>query len=326
MAGLSTPAITGAFAEVLRSDRAELNARVAAVRQSAPALDPDTVTSVLRDLVAPVVEAAEAAVPGSARRVGIELFDVALELAVSGRTAGIVATVWTDLLPAAAAAVAVAPRRVVGALCNAVVTLDTARGARAEEWCGRMRALAGTGADPDVLLRGGQVAAWRCGMAGYRAGALALARTLDPPALAAVLDVDAAGLDALGADPWATAGGTRLAGPVRVGGFRGFGGPFVRPPFLEAGFDARTGAVVANDGDERWLVVADGFGWAVGRAGEGSGREHPAGGIAGRGTPVPDAVLAAGIDEPLSWCPVPGALAVTSALTHAVVFLPGVGP
>lgn len=330
------PAVTGVFAEVLRSDRQELNARFAAARHASPALDPDAFAVVLTELVAPVVDACEVAVPGSGRRVGLELYDVALELTASGRLLGAVRSAWLDLLPSVAVHVAAAPRGVAGGLLNAVVTLDQAPGARPAEWADRIRALAPRCPDGDVLLRAGQVAAWRSGMAGYRATALTLAAGLPADVLLAALGAGPEHLPALAADPWFDPAGPRPVAPVRVGAFRGFGGSFVRPPRLEPVADPTTGAVIATDGEERWLVLADAFGWTVVRAGPGAeagsgegagaGREGGAttGPPAGAGTAIPPGATA--VEEPTSWLAVPGALAVTSALTHAVLFLPGATP
>jgi hypothetical protein len=324
-----TGTLRGAFADLLRSDRAEFNARFATARSAAPALDPERFTQVLHDLVAPTVERCEATVPGSARRVGTELFDMALELAASGPLRPAVADAWRDLLPAAAPHLASAPRRMAGGLLNAAATLDAVPGARGGEWRARLRAALPLCPDGDTVLAAGQVAAWRAGMAGYRGTALEIARGLEAPVLAAVLGITGDDLARLAADPWLDPAAPGASPPVRVGAFRGLGGTFVRPPVLERALDPGTGAVVATDGEDRWLVVADAFGSVVVRAGAPSTVPADAGGTRGAArsdSDAPPAVAASGIEEPTSWVAVPGALAVTSALSHSVLFLPGVGP
>jgi hypothetical protein len=315
----------GAFAELLRSDRAEFNARFATARHTAPALDPDRFSQVLHDLVAPTVERCEAVVPGSARPVGTELFEIALELVASGPLRPAVEAAWRDLLPEAAPHLAREPRRVAGGLLNAAATLDGAPGARGAEWRDRVRAALPCCPDVDTVLAAGQVAAWRAGMAGYRRTALAVARRLDGAVVEAALGLPVDQLPRLIADPWfdPSAPGQRV--PVRVGGFRGLGGTFVRPPVLEPMPDVDTGAVVATDGEDRWLVVADAFGSVVVRALTPS---SPVGALVTAAAGIDPAVVVAGagIDEPTSWVAVPGALAVTSTLSHSVVFLPGVAP
>jgi hypothetical protein len=336
VSGTRAPGLTGVLAEVLRSDRAELNARFAAARHASPSLDPEAFASVLVELVAPLVEVCEGALPGSARRVGSELYDIALELTAQGRILGPVRSAWSDLLPALAAHVSAEPRRVAGGVLNAVVTLEQAPGARPDEWADRMRAAAPRCADAETLLRAGQVAAWRAGMAGYRTTALDLAATLPPDVLPAVLGAGAEHLDGLRADPWFDPADAVARPPVRVGAFRGFGGTFVRPPVLEPALDPATGAVVAVDGTERWLVLADAFGWSITRPGPPVASDAGGGATvppviltasAGAGSPVPPEIVAQGhvLAEPTSWLAVPGALAVTSALSHAVHFLPGAG-
>lgn len=317
--------LQGAFADLLRSDRAELNARFAAARHAAPALDPDRFARVLHDLVAPTVERCEAAVPGSARPVGTELFDIALELAAAGPLRPAVEAAWHDLLPAAAPHLAREPRRVAGGLLNAAATLDGAPGARGAEWRDRVRAALPRCPDVDTMLAAGQVAAWRAGMAGYRGAALDIARRLDGAVVEVVLGLPADQLPRLAADPWFDPSTPGPRAPVRVGAFRGLGGTFVRPPVLEPMRDVHTGAVVATDGEDRWLVLADAFGSVVVRA---LTPAPPAGAVVTADAGIDPAVVVAGagIDEPTSWVAVPGALAVTSALSHSVVFLPGVAP
>lgn len=113
------------------------------------------------------------------------------------------------------------------------------------------------------------MAAWRCGLAHYRAGALALVPLLPERVAAAALQLSEgvspepqALLQAL-RDPWrppSSFGGAwrprGLALVARAGGFRGFGGPFVSPPevFLQGG------TLFAFDAEFCWSLHADGFG------------------------------------------------------------------
>jgi hypothetical protein len=177
---------------------------------------------------------------------------------------------------------------------------------------------------PDDLLAAGQVAGWRSGMAAYRTDALAVAGRLDPALAAAALGMPtdgwepAAFLARLRDDPWfdpaapapVEGGGPRP--PAAVGSFRGFGGPFVRPPTLAV----VAGRVLATDGDDWFAVFADAFGWAVLRT------APPGDGARGASTAMaePPPAALAGIPEVTGWVALPSGFAATSALTHAVLF------
>jgi hypothetical protein len=308
MAGL----IAGPFAAVLEANRDELNRRFAEVRAAAPALQVDEFVDALRALVTPTVDAVVAG-GGGAAVIGTELYDIALDLCAQGRLTGAVRRGWEQLLPVLARQLAERPRPMIAAVTNALTNLDQAPGARPDQWIRVMTEVAATGTDADNWQRAGLVAAWRSGLAAYRSGALDVAARLDPAVASAALggpDI----LAALQADPWydPQSDGRRNA-PVRVGGFRGLGGPFLSPPLVAAG----PSGVVATDGDGWWSLFADAFGTAAVR------------------TPVPPQAplreLSQApeeltfIPELTSWTPGPGCLVATSALSYAVIFQVGPG-
>jgi hypothetical protein len=207
---------------------------------------------------------------------------------------------------------------VVASLSNAAANLDAAPGGRADGWIDTMRRVAATGADVDSLLRAGQVAGWRAGLAVFRSSALEAASALAPDDLGAVFGADPVGLvDRLRADRWFDpAEGTSRTAPTLVGGFRGLGGPFLRPPTVVV--DA--GDLLATDGYEWWLVVADAFGSATVRVPAPTGAPSPTGAPPATAGEPPGAVAA--IPEVTSWVRSEGCLAVTSALSHRVTVLP----
>jgi hypothetical protein len=199
----------------------------------------------------------------------------------------------------------------IAAVTNALTHLDEAPGARPDQWVEVMAEVAATGAGPDDCQRAGLVAAWRAGLAAYRAGALEVAAQLDPALASAALggpDI----LGALQADPWydPRIGGRRI-GSMRVGGFRGLGGPFLSPPLVAEG----PSGVVATDGDGWWLLFADAFGTAAVRTPAPAQAPH-------RKVQEAPKELAA-IPELTSWAPGPGCLVATSALSYAVTFQVG---
>jgi hypothetical protein len=115
------------------------------------------------------------------------------------------------------------------------------------------------------------VATWRAGAARYRSAALREAAVLDVPAAAAALGLPAGAnvadtLTRHGRDPWWWPGIATSPGVLRrVGGFRGYGGPWLGLPRVVRG--GPTGCAVSADG-ARWAVVADIHGAAVARLDE----------------------------------------------------------
>jgi hypothetical protein len=302
--------IAGPFAAVLEANRDEFNRRFAEALASAPALQVDDFVEALQSLVTPAVDAV-VSVGGPAAIVGSELYDIALDLCAQRRLTGAVRRGWQRLLPALSRQLAQRPRPMVAAVTNALTNLDQAPGARPDQWIELMTAVAATGADAESCQRAGLVAGWRSGLAAYRASALEVAATLDPVLASAALGTPDT-LAALQADPWydPRIGGRRI-GSVRVGGFRGLGGPFLSPPIVANG----PSGMVATDGDGWWLLFADAFGAAVVRA----PAPPPPPPRQGRERPAELDMIA----ELTSWVPGPGCLVATSALSHAVTFVVG---
>jgi len=324
------------FASFLRAARPELNARFAEARRQRPDLDGEAFARFLREAVDPLVRAVESVQPERAPDVARTAYELGLELVgqgLAGPTARDrwVNAGWMEVAPTAAALVAAAPERVLGALSNALHRLAATPGARPAEWVDAMAALAPRCADADAFLAAGQVAAWRAGMAHYRAGALAAADAL-PPALA-LAAVRAPGGEwpelrrRLAADPWfdpsaPAAAGLRVVG--RAGAFRGFGGLFAEPPTVAAAGEH----FLVRSGGDGWLLTADAFGATFHRAApEESKDARPSSvppGVTARGTAV--SVDGARVDLPelgeIAGIAANGStLAVTSPLSHAVVLL-----
>ena len=262
------PAVSEVFADLLRGRRAELNARFADARHRLPALDPSAFGAFLREHVDPLVRAVHEMRPQRATAVALAAFDVALELvgqqlAGPGARRRVIDDVWHRVLPAAARAVADAPQRVMASLSNAAHQIAGTQGARHAEWIEELARLAPRCSDTEELLRIGQIAAWRAGLAHYRQGAIAAAAALPRPlALAAVAASESAEWATIEAglrgSEWFDPSQPASTAPavVRIGGFRGFGGPFTQPPHVVI----EAGQLHALSGDERWLVMADCFG------------------------------------------------------------------
>lgn len=294
-----------AFAKVMEARRGYFNARFAQAQVTRPDLEGDAFLDVLRAYVAPIVEAVASVQESAAPATCQHLYEIALDLFaqgllvphthpraanVTGRVVQTLDEVWRELLPALAPFLAEEPQRVAAAVLNAAYNLAQTPDARPQEWIVILYVLAPHCKDVDTLLRAGQVAAWRSGMAQYRLSALPVLKTLDAPVARLIFGL---GMDAvepnseqlhhaLMANPWyvpwgderprtndergtvdhgqqANTGGIEIV--RRVGMFRGFGGTFIKPPqvvWTEAGF-------VASDGEGDYLITADAFGGTLHR-------------------------------------------------------------
>lgn len=247
---------------LLLARREDCNRRFLLARHQHPHLQPAAFATLLRDLLPPALaplpdEAAAAALP--------DLYDLLIEAAAhrmigpdAAHAAGGIAPVervWRDLLPALPHLLPRA-REIVPLLGNAAWNIAQDN-ARLDRWIAGMRALAPRAASPDLLRRLCAVQSWRHGLAWMRRGALALWRDLPPDLQPAALGLpDGADPDRLAADladPWKKPGTPDRERPLdsrSLGGFRGFGGPFLTPPTLSC---------VSG----RFYAFADGLCWAV---------------------------------------------------------------
>jgi hypothetical protein len=275
--------LTGPTADALRRGRDRYNTKFALARRTYPALAGEALGRHLCDQVAPVVEAvAEDFPPAVVDEVFDALYDISLELlgkeffGAQSRYPALPAG-WLKLLPALPRLLAQAPRRVAGAVTNALYNLAAEKTADEALWLAEMIKLAPHCADAGQFLTVGQIVAWRAGLAQYRAGALAAARTLPEelarralelgPAAPAV-DVAVARLEQ---EPWLHPARMRAAPGARqflqvvaaVGSFRGFGGNFLTPPTVAC----QDGQIIVSDVESSWLLTADIYGATLHRLG-----------------------------------------------------------
>lgn len=273
------PPLDGPFARELEAHRARFNTKFAEARRQHPKLDPAHFAEVLRAHVAPVVDAVAHVVPERSAEAADALYDLALDL-LGQELLGprsrypFIGDGWAVLFPLLGQFFAESPRALAAALTNAHYNLATTPGARPSEWASLMLTLAEHCPDSATLLRAGQVAAWRTGLAHYRAGALDLCRALPSAITRAALGLPpkdeptAALLDSLAVDPWFSPSSNpqskirNLKLVARVGAFRGFGGLFLAPPTV----CVLNGQLHVRDGDETWLLCADAFGATFHRA------------------------------------------------------------
>ena len=156
-------------------------------------------------------------------------------------------------------------------LANALANISAIPDSRPRQWLEGMSGLAPLCGEPDEWLAAGQVLAWRAGLAHYRPSALALCRAMAPTLALAALGTTGSpqqlpdALSRLEADPWLdvpSAFGqpsrptSTLKIVKRVGGFRGFGGPFLQPPRVLCSDTL----FLAADQERCWLITADCYG------------------------------------------------------------------
>ena len=123
------------------------------------------------------------------------------------------------------------PRRFAGSVTNALYNLETTPGARPGEWVESMLRLGRIAPDVAALLDTGKVAAWRAGMAHFRAGALETCAALPPDLARAVLGAapgteprSAVNCSSTSKPPvrpvWSTSGRSRNSASVRTNSAR----------------------------------------------------------------------------------------------------------
>jgi hypothetical protein len=240
--------------------RVRWNTLFARARHDAPRLDADAFAELLRTELAPACDAIARVEPEFAVVADV-LYEHALDLCAReqlGPHARVpaFARLWGRMLLAADRAIAASPAERVPQLTNALHHLCTTPGARAQWWVDSLRAL-----PPAHVLDAAAVTAWRAGMPRLRAAALAACTRLDDAARAVALGDDAPLYARLRDDPWASADPAQIQIVARLGGFRGFGGAFLRPPRVGALDDE----LIVTDGETTWQLHADRFGAQLAR-------------------------------------------------------------
>lgn len=275
--------IRGPFARALEAGRPRYNALFAQARQATPRLEPAAFADFLRSIVAPIIDAVAQAAPGKVHEASDALYEMALDLVARDFPTRypLVVEGWRRLLGGLPWHLAAAPGLFAGSATNALYNLSVVPGARPGEWIESLRGLGEVCDNPATLLEAGKVAAWRAGLAHYREGALDTCARLDPMLACGALGIADPGadpplgkiLEGLHANPWARpedllrppARQPDLDVVARVGGFRGFGGPFLRPPTVACS----GGTFYVSDGEACWCLLADAFGATLHRVGEG---------------------------------------------------------
>ncbi len=269
--------ISPAFASILRSGRSDFNARFMAARHVHPDLDVAGFIEFLQTGVDELVRAAERVRPDRLPEVVMAAYDAALELvgqklAGPGARFNSVERAWRNVLPRAAPLLAIAPNKIIAAVCNATHQLAATPGARPKQWIETMAGPAPQCADVETFLKMGQVAAWHAGLAHFRESALVVADSLPDGFVLRAIGAESGAnwVDVrkqLLANPWFDPASDELGKldfrvAARVGSFRGFGGLFGElPRVVPAGKH-----FLVNSHKDYWLLTADAFGATFHRA------------------------------------------------------------
>jgi hypothetical protein len=280
--------ISSGFAALLAERRVEFNRRFDEISVQFNALTPEVGAEFFTRDLQPVIIAAEAVLTDTQRSAG-RLFDIADTAVRVGLRATVqrmlgptasqqhVTALWHEALPQLARLLVIDPT-LISALTTAAWQVASFEEARPAQWLRLLRTVGEHCADPTELRRVGQVAAWRSGLAHYRESALSVLDHLSPQRSMQVLDLGPvigrqpppweATRARLHSDRWwngahgseADSGDFARDNEWKVvqqgGSFVGFGGRFQSPPRLQR-LGSELFAVVDND---VFLVSADGFG------------------------------------------------------------------
>jgi hypothetical protein len=262
--------VSPALAAQLQARRTVLNERFYRSRRVFPDLDPAAFTRFLTDLLDPLVVAAEKIDPGALPQFIDAAFTIGIELTgkkIIGPDArsGAVEKLWKAVFPAVIGRILPHPAPMLVKLSNAAYQLDAEVHARCDEWLSQVTAHARLCDDSATLLALAQVCAWKCGMAHYRRSVVPLLASLPEPLCRALFQMvdECNWADEAGrflADPWYSpayrAGTPRQPITYCTGGFRGLGGPFIRPPLAVE----HEGKLLLWCDGEWWIVHADRYG------------------------------------------------------------------
>lgn len=272
--------ITGPLADALKDGRKRFNARYAYHRALNRRLDPDVFADHLERVVNPIVDAVYNIDAGAVHPVTEALYDLSLEL-ISRDCLGknsrypAVNTLWETFLPGWAVFLIDDPTKFAAAASNAVYNLTLQNGVDELEWMRRMDDVAAECSSLDMFLDAGKIAAWRCGMAHYRESALNVCGNTPDNLVRKLLGLNeengatASEIAAALRDPWldpVNMGKThqrKLKITAIIGGFRGFDGPFIRPPEVFVSNQV----LFAHDNEFCWSIHADVFGAILQRFG-----------------------------------------------------------
>lgn len=323
--------VSAPFSSILAAGRSRFNQRMADARRRHAGLSTEGFGQFLVTCIDPIVSAVALVDSARAPAVALAAYDMGLELTGlglvgPGARSPFLATVWRTLAPRLAGLIVHQPAEVLGLLSNAALYIESIARTRCPEWIAQMAALSGQMQTIPQFQAVGQIAAWRCGVAHFRDGAIEAGDRL-PEAVA----LSAFGATGTGswqevraqalADPWWKPGAIPTG--IETGAFSGFGGEFSVPPEVRAhphGFTVKSGGAY-------YLLVADAYGAVLHPSDQ---AEHDVLDAAKGEWKLKGSVLHVGEREILLDLPAEGikiccngqTLAIASPYTHAIRLVP----
>ncbi len=273
--------VEGVCAEVLEKRRDEFNKKFIQAGRTHRHLDPEGFLEFLGGPLCQVVN--QAADFEKADRLAGPLYELCLELfckGLLGRDHGsAVNRAWQELFPAVFSFMEEDVETLPALLINSVYNISMEKQARENQWIDIMVRIAKVAKTRTELTESGMVAAWRCGMAVYRDGALEIVDRLGSRILSIIfgtLITDSQRTDTqentvkTGFDSKefvASLKGNRWFDPSMppsknlaitgfAGGFKGFGGSLIDPPRVQVD----DGRIFVVDSHSTWQLYADAFG------------------------------------------------------------------
>jgi hypothetical protein len=258
------------FISLMQSRRTVFNERFNMARRIYPDLDAAAFTYFLTDILDPLVTQAERIDPGSLPSFVDAAYLIGLELTGKkfigpGARSSVHDTLWKMIFPSIITLLLKEPGSIMSKLSNAADQIEAELHAGVDDWLLSIEQNGPLCQDIDSLLSMVQVSAWKCGMAHYRNTAIPLLTKI-PSRCCNTLFGAADNVDwqqeitKLQADPWYSPAinikKPRIPVRLQAGGFRGFGGPFIRPPVA---VDYEGNKLLWCD-NEWWVVHADIFG------------------------------------------------------------------
>lgn len=276
--------VTGEFARILETKRDLFNSKFACARRLNRHLEAKDFLDHLAIAVAPIIENSAKTAGSKIDDIAVELYNLSLELFALGCLGKnpkyhAVEKAWREFFPEISDLVIKAPRLLATSISNALVNISAEKGADENRWLEIMRKIAPVCKDEKIFLKAGIVAAWRCGMAHYRKGALESCENIPMAVLAGIFGLKdnmkdreiLSVLQRVQENRWhdpsvkSQKKNPEIKYIKRTGGFRGFGGPFVTPPRVIVA----DGQFLISDSEYNWIIHTDVFGATLHRSGKG---------------------------------------------------------
>jgi hypothetical protein len=253
------------LAKILEEERSQLNQMYYTYKLNFPSLEPEAFKSLFIDFVMPLLTTIEVNLPYSnVKQTVVLLYEVLLKLLGKdflGKNSkypdfgNILKETFLSIPNTLALSNAIIP-----SVINAIYNISVVHDKNARDWKDSMLRVSTATNDPDIFLKAGMLASWKCGLAHYRVSALEIAGTLPEDILYLIFDTKKikdqkpmqTAIDSMLNDPWLSFENALDAGYKKTGfeirvvdKFSGYGGKVTRQPnisFVNGDFILSMGA------------------------------------------------------------------------------------